>query len=201
MKLSQWLFEQMCLKQTLLWLCWYEMLMWAKTITRTCFKVSCQCHFVNGSLPDSMWTVLKHWTSTIRHTAKAQRSGHLQSCLHSGDSSATKRASASLVPAAVGLADTQEEHAGRQTGSQRQGTVNTDVWSTNRKGSSGRERTRPGQCCQLQELATLISTVTSYLPLNYYTFKPCSPNYILTHFTVIVKVLDYCLSLADETCF
>lgn len=47
-----WLFEQMCLKQTLLWLCWHEMLMWAKLITRTSFKVSCQCHFVNGCLPD-----------------------------------------------------------------------------------------------------------------------------------------------------
>lgn len=59
-------------------------------------------------------------------------SGYLQSCLHSSDSSAAKRTSTSLVSAAVGLADTQEEHAGRQARRQRQGTVSTDVWSTER---------------------------------------------------------------------
>ncbi|TNN75012.1 hypothetical protein EYF80_014758 [Liparis tanakae] len=47
--------------------------------------------------------------------------------LHGGDGGAAQRASQRRVPAAVGLTDAQEEHAGGEAGRQRQGAVDTQV--------------------------------------------------------------------------
>lgn len=104
-----------------------------------CFKVSCPCLCASGNLPDTRWSAGTYATSTIWCTEHIQKSGYLQSRLQSRDSSTTERAGVSLVSAAVGLTNTQEEHAGGQTRRQRQGAVNPDVCSTDRESRSGRE--------------------------------------------------------------
>lgn len=105
------------------------------------FKVSCRCFSASDSRPDVRWSALVHETPTIWRTEQIQNSGYLQSGLHGRDSGATERAGVSLVSAAVGLTNTQEEHAGGQARRQRQGAVDTDVWSTDRESSDGRENT------------------------------------------------------------
>lgn len=54
--------------------------------------------------------------------------GYLHSRLHSSDGGAAQRSGLSSVSTAVGLTDTQEDHAGGQAGGQRQGGVHTEVW-------------------------------------------------------------------------
>lgn len=100
------------------------------------------------------WGDLPLWikTSTIWCAEQIQISGYLQSCLHSRDSSTTEGASVILVSTAVGLTNTQEEHAGRQTRRQRQGADNTDVWSTDRESSNGRGNTARSYLSAVQEL-------------------------------------------------
>lgn len=78
-------------------------------------------------------------SSCIRlHNMVLQAGSHLQSCLQSGDTCSAEGASTVLISTAVSLADTQEQHTCRESRRQRQGAVDTDVWSRDREGSGGR---------------------------------------------------------------
>lgn len=121
-----------------------------------CFKVSCRRFYVSGNLPDTRWSAGTYATSTIWCTDHIQRAGYLQSRLQSRDSSTTERASVSLVSAAVGLTNTKEEHAGRQTRRQRQGAVNPDVCSTDRESRSGRENMTRSHLSAVEEFVKFV---------------------------------------------
>lgn len=133
---------------------------------RKCFKVSCRCFCVSCNLPDTRWSAGTYATSTIWCTDHVQKSGYLQSCFQSGDSSTTERASVSLVSAAVGLTNTKEEHAGRQTRRQRQGAVNPDVCSTDRESRSVRENMSRSHLSAIEEFVKFV--LVSHIMLRGY---------------------------------
>lgn len=94
----------------------------------------CNCVWDNKVINDSLWQPAQQQaTWTIGRTTQIQNWGYLQRCLHCCDSGATEWSCLSLISTTVGLANTQEEHTGRQTRSKRKGAVNTEVWRTEKE--------------------------------------------------------------------